>query len=57
MTKIKHTAKIHFQRGNKSERKLVPGPKPTASFGRVPRIARLLSRFAEITRHLCVGVC
>lgn len=51
MTKIKHTAKFHFQRGAKSEKKLVPGAKPTVSLGRVPRIARLLAlahRFQEL---------
>lgn len=51
MTKIRHTAKIHFQRGTKSEKKLATGPKPTVSLGRVPRVARLLAlahRFQEL---------
>ena len=48
---IKHTAKIHFKRGQKSEKKVATGPKPTVRLGRVPRIARLLAlahRFEEL---------
>jgi len=48
---IKHTVRMHFGRGAKSEKTLKVGAKPTIPIGRVPRVARLLAlahRFEEL---------
>ncbi|MDB5389780.1 MAG: hypothetical protein JWM11_5426 [Planctomycetaceae bacterium] len=51
---IQHTVRMHFGRGNKSEKTLRAGAKPVVSIGRVPRVARLLAlahRFDELVEE------
>ena len=56
MTKITHTAKLHFRRGAKSVKKATAGPEPKTPVGRVPRIARLLALAHKFERLVQTGV-
>lgn len=50
---IQHTVRMHFGRGEKSQKKLKAGQKPVVTIGRVPRVARLLALaqlFDELVR-------
>lgn len=53
---IKHTAKLHFRRGNKSQKVATSNPEPAKPVGRVPRVARLLALAHRFERLVQTGV-
>lgn len=53
---IQHKAKLHFGRVAKGQKKKKPGPAPTKTVGRVPRVARLLALAHRFERLIQTGV-
>lgn len=53
---FKYTAKLHFGRGSKGQKKAKAGTVPTKPVGRIPRVARLLALAHRFERLIETGV-